>query len=53
MGQLAVAEYLNKIEQISEDKKGESIFKGKNWIIRAKKHVSLAETNSERKSKPK
>ena len=52
-GRLAVVEYLNKIEQISEDKKGEPIFKRKNWIIRAKKPVSLAETNIERNSKPK
>lgn len=37
MGQLAaVVVYLNKIEQISEDKRGESILKRKYWIIRAK-----------------
>lgn len=37
MGQLAVVfEHLNKIEQISEDKKGDSILKRKNCIIRAK-----------------
>lgn len=37
MGQLAVVfEHLNKIEQISEDKKGDSILKRKNCIIREK-----------------
>lgn len=44
MGQLAVVfENLNKIGQISEDKKGGSISEGKIWIIRAKKLLAQKE----------
>ena len=40
MDQLAVVfENLNKIGQVSEDKKGDSILERKMWIIRAKKNT--------------
>lgn len=52
MGQLDVVfENLNKIGQVSEDKKGDSILERKIWIIRAKKLLAQKEYQEEIKDK--
>lgn len=52
MGQLDVVfENLNKIGQVSEDKKGDSILERKIWIIRAKKLLAQKECQEEIKAK--
>lgn len=52
MGQLDVVfENLNKIGQVSENKKGDSILERKIWIIRAKKLLAQKEYQEEIKAK--